>query len=275
MQQTKGLALEVRLSAYIDGELAEAEKSELDALLARDEDASALFERLKAGSAFGNRAFEDFLHDPVPLALVRQIKQGPGVSPRFERVAMANLPRRNARIWPRLAAASVVLLCLGGAIGFILGSAIDIADPVTETAERPWVDEIAEYHRIYSRQKEHLVEVPAADASKIESWLASSVGVTFKIPDLARKGLTFEGARLLVANGKPVAQLVYRDREQEVFAICFLKNGDGAQPDQFSETIRGNLGLVSWQKNDASFVVVGPSSAAGLQDIAHTVAAAI
>jgi anti-sigma factor RsiW len=275
LQQTKGLALEVRLSAYIDGEVAEAEKSELDALLARDDDARALFERLKAGSTFGNGAFEDFLHDPVPLALVRQIKQGPGITPRFERVATANLPRRNARVWPRLAAASVALLLLGGAVGFILGSAIDIADPVTETSERLWIGEIAEYHRIYSRQKEHLVEVPASEASKIESWLASSVGVTFKIPDLARKGLTFEGARLLVANGKPVAQLVYRDRESEVFAICFMKNGSGTQPDQFGETIRGNLGLVSWQKNDASFVVVGPSSDPVLQDIAHTVAAII
>lgn len=275
MQQTKGLALEVRLSAYVDGEIGEAERAELDALLARDDDARTLLERLKAGSTFGNRAFEDFLHDPVPLALVRQIKQGPGVTPRFERVATANLPRRNARIWPRLAAASVALLFLGGMAGFILGSAGNIADPAPETVERPWTDEIAEYHRIYSRQKEHLVEVPASQATKIESWLSSSVGVTFKIPDLARKGLTFEGARLLVANGKPVAQLVYRNRDKEVFAICFLKNGASTQPDQFSETISGNLGLVSWQENNASFVLVGPSSDAGLQGIAQAAAMAI
>lgn len=64
MLQTKGLALEVRLSAYIDGELAESEKSELDALLARDDEARALLEKLKSGSAFGNGAFENFLHDP-------------------------------------------------------------------------------------------------------------------------------------------------------------------------------------------------------------------
>lgn len=275
MQQTKGLALEVRLSAYIDGEIGEAEKSELDTLLARDDDARALLERLKAGSTFGNRAFEDFLHDPVPLALVRQIKQGPGITPRFERVATANLPKRNLRIWPRLAAAAVALLFLGGMAGFMLGSTVNIADPAPETAERPWIDEVAEYHGIYSRQKKHLVEVPAAQANEIESWLSSSVGVAFNIPDLTRKGLTFEGARLLVANGKPVAQLVYRGRESEIFAICFLKNGSSGKPDQFSETIRGDLSLVSWQKSDASFVVIGPSSDAGLQDLARTVAAAI
>lgn len=275
MQQTMGLALEIRLSAYIDGELPEAEKSELDALLARDENARALLQTLRAGSAFGNKAFDDFLHDPVPLALVRQIKQGPGITPRFARVATANLPQRNARVWPRLAAASVVLLFLGGASGFILGSTVNTDVPGPEAAERPWVQEIADSHRIYARQKRHLVEVPASQAAEIETWLASSVGVAFNIPDLSPKGLTFEGARLLVANGKPVAQLVYRDRDSNIFAICFQRNGSGEQPDQFSETIRGDLSLVTWQKDKASFVLIGPSSDPALQDIAQTAAAVI
>ncbi|WP_026618868.1 anti-sigma factor RsiW [Ensifer sp. WSM1721] len=275
MLQTKGLTLEVRLSAYIDGELGEPEKSELDALLARDDEARALLEKLKAGSAFGNNAFEDFLHDPVPLGLVRQIKQGSGISPRSERVATANLPRRSAHMWPRIAAASAVLVLLGGAAGFILGSTTRIAEPMSQANERSWLDEIAEYHRVYSRQKEHLVEVPASEADKIEPWLAASVGVTFSIPDLNRKGLTFEGARLLVVEGKPVAQLVYRDREGDVFAICFLKQGDGQQSGEFGETIRGDLGFVSWQRNGASFVIVGPSSNVALRDLAEAAAAII
>ncbi|MEY9196532.1 MULTISPECIES: anti-sigma factor family protein [Sinorhizobium] len=275
MQQTKGMALEVRLSAYIDGELGEAERSELDALLTRDEDARVLLDKLKAGSTFGNRAFEDFLHDPVPLALVRQIKQGGGINPKLERVTTSNLPTRGARVLPRLVATAIGLLLTGGVAGFILGSTANFVEPVGETAASPWVNEIADYHRVYSRQKEHLVEVPASQAAHIETWLTASVGVRFKIPDLTSTGLAFEGARLLVANGKPVAQLVYRDQEDEIFAICFLRSADGAKADTFSEVIRGDLGLVSWQKEGASFVVVGPSSAAGLQDLARTVAAAI
>ncbi|PST22329.1 anti-sigma factor [Mesorhizobium plurifarium] len=275
MLQTKGLALEVRLSAYIDGELAESEKSELDALLARDDEARALLDKLKAGSAFGNGAFENFLHDPVPLALVRQIKQGPGINPRSERVTTASLPRRSARIWPRILAASTALFLLGGAAGFILGSATDFAEPLIQTDERPWMDDIVGSHRIFSRQKEHLVEVPASQTAEIETWLAGSVGVKFTIPNLDRKGLSFEGARLLAANGRPVAQLVYRDREAEVFTICFLKQVDGRQSDEFSETIRGDLGLISWQREGVSFVMIGPSSDPALQDLAETVAANI
>ncbi|MBP1883518.1 anti-sigma factor family protein [Sinorhizobium mexicanum] len=275
MQQTTGQALEVRLSAYIDGELGDAERAELDALLARDDDAKVMLEKLKAGSAFGNKAFEDFLHDPVPLALVRQIKQGPGINPRSERVATANLPARTVRVWPRALAAAMALLLVGGAAGFLAGSAHYVAEPESAASARPWIDEIADYHRIYSRQKDHLVEAPASDGPKIETWLASSVGVGFKTPDLASKGLTFEGARLLVVDGKPVGQLVYRDREGDIYAICFLKGGDKPQADQFREDIRDNLGLVSWQKDDASLVLVGPSADAALRELAEAVAASI
>lgn len=275
MQQTKGHALEVRLCAYIDGEIGEAERSELEALLARDDEAKLLFEKLKAGSNFGNTAFEDFLHDPVPLALVRQIKQGPGASPKTERVMTTTATVRNVRVWPKVLAASLALMLLGGGVGFLVGAANNAAEPTRLAAARGWLDDIADYHRIYSRQKEHLVEIPAAEAAKIETWLAASVGVPFKIPELAGKGLTFEGARLLVANGKPVAQLVYRSVEGEVFAICFLKDTASPQSDEFDESIRDDLGMVAWQRGGASFVVVGPSSHVGLQDLAETVAAAI
>lgn len=275
MQQTKGHALEIRLCAYIDGELGEAEKTELETLLARDEDAKALYEKLKAGSAFGNTAFEDFLHDPVPLALVRQIKQGSGINPKAERVTIAAASVRSARIWPRVMAASVALVLVGGATGFIIGTANNVAEPTKLASTRTWLDDIADYHRIYSRQKERLVEVPASDAPKIETWLASSVGVPFTIPNLTGKGLNFEGARLLVANGKPVAQLLYRNADGDVFAICFLKDSDSPQSDTFSESIRNDLGMVSWQRGGASFVVVGPSATVGLHDLAEAVATTI
>lgn len=153
MQQTKGHALEVRLCAYIDGELGEAEKTELETLLARDEEAKALFEKLKAGSAFGNTAFEDFLHDPVPLALVRQIKQGSGINPKAERVTIAAANVRSVRIWPRVMAASVALVLVGGFTGFIIGTANHAGEPTRVASARTWLDDIADYHRIYSRQK--------------------------------------------------------------------------------------------------------------------------
>ncbi|OBZ93237.1 membrane protein [Pararhizobium polonicum] len=276
MQNTKGLALEIRLSAYIDGEVNEAERKELDQLVARDDEARLVLEMLKAGNAFGNKGFEEFLHDPVPLSLVRQIKQGPGAAPKAERVANAAPRKTRTRLWPRALAASIVLLLVGGSTGFMIGkTSNDGAVPVNVAAARTWLDDIADYHRIYARQTaEHLVEVPAGN-SKIESWLASNVGVNFTLPDLTGKGLTFEGARLLVAAGKPVAQLMYKNEDGDVFAICFLKSKPGASDGRMTESMRDDIAMISWQKDGASYVVVGPSADADLQQLADAVSATI
>ncbi len=277
MQSTKGLPLDVRLSAYLDGEVNEAERKELEQLVARDDEARRVLDTLRAGSAFGNKAFEAFLHDPVPLSLVRRIKQGPGVKLATGQVVAAAPRRTKQRLWPRALAASIALLLIGGSTGFIIGKtgndgkqAFDVA------AARTWIDDIADYHRIYSRQTaEHLVEVPPSSDGKIENWLASSVGVNFTLPDLTASGLTFEGARLLVAAGKPVAQLMYKDQDGDVFAICFLKSTPGNTDGKLTESMRDDIALISWQKGGASYVVVGPSSDANLHQLATTVSAAI
>jgi anti-sigma factor RsiW len=277
LQNTKGLPLDVRLSAYLDGEVNEAERKELEQLVARDDEARRMLEKLQAGNAFGNKAFEEFLHDPVPLSLVRRIKQGPGANPKTERVVTAAPRQAKQRLWPRALAASVALLLIGGSTGFIIGkTSHDDEQQIKMASARTWLDDIADYHRIYSRQTaEHLVEVPPSAEGKIESWLTSNVGVSFSLPDLSSKGLTFEGARLLVASGKPVAQLMYKDQDGDVFAICFLKSTPDDTGGKMTESMRDDIAMISWQKAGASYVVVGPSSDASLHELATAVSTAI
>ncbi|WP_276120702.1 anti-sigma factor family protein [Pararhizobium qamdonense] len=277
MQNTKGLPLDIRLSAYLDGEVSDAERKELEQLIARDDEARRLLEMLQAGNAFGNKAFEEFLHDPVPLSLVRRIKQGPGVNPKTERVVTATPRQAKQRLWPRALAASLVLLLVGGSTGFIIGKTSQDNVPQLEVAAaRTWLDDIADYHRVYARQTaEHLVEVPASAGNRIEGWLASNVGVSFALPDLSSKGLTFQGARLLVAAGKPVAQLMYKDQDGDVFAICFLKSTPGTTDGKLTESMRDDIAMISWQKRAASYVVVGPSSDPSLQQLAEAISTEI
>ena len=74
MENFKELPLEVRLSAFIDGQVGEEDARELEALIASNDDARGIYETLKMGSDFGNNAFEEMLREPVPLDLVRKIK---------------------------------------------------------------------------------------------------------------------------------------------------------------------------------------------------------
>lgn len=282
VESTQGLPLEIRLSAYLDGQLPQTEVEEIDAILAEDDDARVVFEKLKLGSEFGARAFDRMLQDPIPLDLVRTIKdvgKSDEVPPKsgFATIPVAAAaPRRPSAFWPKALAASLVIFIAGGAAGYLVSEHRNAAEaPLQIAAARTWLDDIADYHRIYSRQTRHLVEVPANEQQHIVEWLSASTGVTFTLPDLSARNLTFEGARLLVAGGKPTAQLLYRDAENEIFAICFLQSDPVEGRTDLTESMRNDIGLVSWQKGNASFVVVGPSADPDLERIAETVSASI
>lgn len=275
MPNTKGLALEVRLSAYLDGEVDDAERKELENLVSRSDDARRILETLKAGNALGDKALEDVLHDPVPLSLVRHIKQGPGAAPKTERV-VATVKKRKTKAWPRLAAAGVTLLLVGGSTGYIVGKTSEDTAPLAANIaiSRAWLDDIADAHRIYSRQTaEYQVEVRStSDNSRMRNWLVSSTGIDFSIPDLSVRNLSFEGARLLVTDGRPTAQLVYKDEDNDVFAICLVKARPGADDSAMLESIRDDIAMIAWQSGGTSYVVVGPSSDANVRQLAEDVA---
>lgn len=116
MENFKDLPLEVRLSAYLDGQLEAEDASELEALIASDAEAKVIYEQLKAGSAFGNQLFDDMLKDPVPLGLVRSIKAADAPAP-VRQAANSNVVSF-MRFIPQAIAASIMLLFAGGYAGY-------------------------------------------------------------------------------------------------------------------------------------------------------------
>ncbi|SIO31793.1 zf-HC2 domain-containing protein [Vannielia litorea] len=154
-------------------------------------------------------------------------------------------------------AAALALLLVGAGAGALMTRALA---PGTELADghatRGWMDEIADYHRVYARQVAHLVEVPAREKDHIETWLGKETGVPFRVPDLAASGFEFRGARLLVAGGRPVAQLLYTDGEGRVMALCVLaREGEGS--DEFTPRSFDGVEMVRWLAPGAAWVAVG------------------
>nr|WP_298094333.1 anti-sigma factor [uncultured Shinella sp.] len=282
MESTQGLPIEVRLSAYLDGQLPRSEMNEIDEILAQDDGARDVFEKLKLGSEFGARAFERMLQEPIPLDLVRNIKEARKSDDEAPKLGIAGIPvaatpaPRRSAVWLQALAASLAIFMAGGVAGYLISEQQDTDGPLQiAAAPRTWLDDIADYHRIYARQTRHLVEVPASDKEHIVEWLSASTGVPFTLPDLSSQNLKFEGARLLVAGGKPTAQLLYRDAENEIFAICFLQSDPVEGRTTLAESMRNDIGLVSWQQGKASYVVVGPSADPDLERIAEAVSASI
>lgn len=236
------------LSAYLDGELDADVARKIEALVASNPDVEAELMALTQTDALVKDAFDGILADPVPLTLAREIT-GPAKSSRWPMGAMA---------------ASVAALVVGIGIGTYGGLA-----PVPSAPG--WLDHVADYHRVYAAETHHLVEVGADEADHIQTWIGNRTGVNFNIPDLTEFGLTFEGGRLLVANGKPVAQLMYRDAAGTVFALCFQSSGQGAT-DGFTDGSRDGIGMQVWRTDTAAFVLVGPDGSPLLPSIAQDAA---
>ncbi len=236
-----------RLSAYLDGALDPAEMATIRARLADDPALRAELASLIAANDQAKADFADMFTAPLPLSLVRGL-----ATPEPARAAPRRMPR-----WSALAA-SVALLALGALGGYSWAP----ADP-----DRDWVAEIGEYHAVYAAQKRHLAEVPGSQAAHIREWLATNVGVDAAIPDLSAQGLTFEGGRLLVAAGKPVGQLMYKDAAGVVFAVCFTQSDkappDAPQPRQFDDFD----GLV-WGVPGGRFLIIGPKGDSRLPALA-------
>jgi anti-sigma factor RsiW len=249
--------LSQKLSAYLDGELDAASAEAIEVRLATDPTAQAELDALMQADALAQEQFEAQLNDPVPFALAQQIKSTPLTA------RPAPQPRP---IWGALAA-SLVVFALGGIGGYTLKG------QTTPVQTAGWLADIADYHAVYASQGRHLVEVSADEADHIETWLGNTVGASFTIPDLSGFALTFEGGRLLVANGKPVAQLMYRDADGIVVALCLQRStspADGS-PTFKEQTING-FDFVSWSADGADYVVIGPNGQPDLSEIATTAA---
>ncbi|TDK39043.1 anti-sigma factor [Rhizobium deserti] len=272
-------ALELRLSSYLDGEASDQDKHELEALLVNDSQARVLHDSLKRGGEFGRRVLDDMLKEPVPLDLVRTIKNAP--LPR-RAVRLPQAPRAPLAFRP--SGAQALLACLlffgvGGGIGYMLAAHPPMPDFARTSAPasdaRDWLDDVVAHYRLYERQESRLSEIGADRPADILQWLTTNTGVSFRIPNLSDSGLTFAGARLVAADGLPLGVLFYKrsDGENEVIALTFSKTRpDTGRP---IEDIRNDTGLVSWSTPLATFVLVGPSSAADLDDIAAKAAGLI
>lgn len=263
---TQAPDLATRLSAYRDGELPEAEARAVEALLAGDPAIQAQYDALLRVDDMLGRAFAAMLNDPVPMALARALEQAEAAP------LPANMPR--APRWGMGLAAALVLVLIGGAGGAYLTQRLAVPMQMADG----WLDQVAEYHLIYAAQKRHLVEVPASEKDHLETWLSATTKVAFAVPDLTASGLTFQGARLLVASGQPVAQLMYTDSAGRVIAICFMAGGDaglGGGVSDFNNRNVDGLEMVSWKSGDASYVVVGPQGVGGLDAVARVAASTL
>ncbi|HEV7996060.1 MAG TPA: hypothetical protein VGP52_07365 [Stellaceae bacterium] len=276
-----------RLVAYLDGELEPAEQREVDALLDSDPALSDQLAALALSARLVRRAFDDVLHEPLPDRLIAAARgqplaggTGPRAVPTRRRAGVARLPRWSVGL--PIAASLAGLLAGGGATYFGVGKFIPgspgaaLGRPAIEAAvaDNLWLDNAAGYFKLFvSAGDNSLIDVPATgDPRQALQKISQSLPQQVRLPDLKPWGLNFRGARLIVVDGRPAAQLVYTTNNKAIGPLALII-GSLNQPDippTFER--RQDVNLIYWRHQGRAYALVGQANIGYLWGIGNDVA---
>ena len=136
--------------------------------------------------------------------------------------------------------------------------------PSGEPESRPpsinsWLDNAAgNYKLIVNAGGAPLVDIPAnGDNGEALQKISQNLPQQVRLPDLKPWGLSFRGARFVVVEGKPAAQLVYNTDNKAIGPLALII-GSSKEPD-ISPTFdkRQDLNLLYWRHQGRASVLVG------------------
>ncbi|GAA4251590.1 anti-sigma factor family protein [Azospirillum formosense] len=251
---------EAELHAWMDGELPEERRGEVERHLAGNPDLARRFERYRAQRAMLQGTFGPLIDRPLPAALV----------PPYARPA--GRPAVRPRRWfPALAAAAVLLVFVaGGAGGWWLrgwsggaggGGAAFVADAVAA-------------HRVFAVEVRHPVEVGGDQEAHLVGWLSKRLGKPLQAPRLADKGYDLVGGRLLSDARGPAAQLMYQDAAGRRITL-YIRPASDAPDTSFRFAQDGNVQAFYWRDNGLAWAVTGDLDRVTLSAIAEEVYGAL
>jgi anti-sigma factor RsiW len=177
------------------------------------------------------------------------------------------------------AAAGLFGLVIGGAGGYF-GPAL-VASPARNSAQlaaaaatTDWLDNAAGFYKlVVSSGDNAMVDVPAGgDPGEVLHKISQSVPQQVRLPNLKPWGLNFRGARLVVGEGRPAAQLVYTTDNKAIGPLT-LTIGSSRQPDlppTFDR--RQDINMLYWRHHGRAYVLAGQTDIGYLWGIANDVA---
>jgi anti-sigma factor RsiW len=243
---------ETELHAYADGQLSRERAAEIEALLARDPEASALVATIRQQNAELVRALDPWLAESVPEKLLR---------------AAAPPQRGLALRWWRETVAIAATLVVGVAIGWVVRDALLASQGTPTTFAR----EAAFSHAIYASDRGRPVEVGAQEEARLVRWLARRLGVEVPPPDLTSAGFALVGGRLVAGNEKPTALLMYENAEKQRLTLQWRKNERKANEFEFRYAAENGVGVFYWVDTNCAYAVSGDVDRTKLLEAARLV----
>jgi anti-sigma factor RsiW len=196
---------ELRLHAYLDGELGATESIEFERRLAENAELRSGLADLRAiGERIRSQAHYHDAPSELQDRILRHVRRA---EPR---------PRRPMFLWASLATATACAALAAWLAPTLIREA---------GGWEPRVEEVLDDH-LRSQLGTHWVEVASSDRHTVKPWLSAHLGFSPAVPDLSEQGFELIGGRLDVLDAKPVAVLVYQ-RRQHMISVFVWPGGAG------------------------------------------------
>ena len=277
-----------RLIAYLDGEVETTERREIEAWLDADPTARERLAALAESANLVRLAFDEVLREPVPERLIvaargeKTSREPSGKVVLFKARQGAGQAAASRRWWTGLpVAASLFGLLAGGSVAyfsvikFAPGDLVGKPPAVQQAdADNLWLDNAAGYFKLLASAGDGgLIDVPATgDPREALQKISQSLPQQVRLPDLKPWGLNFRGARLVVAEGRPAAQLVYTTENKAIGPLTLIIGSSKEHDIPPTLARRQDVNLLYWRHQGRAFVLVGQTDIGYLWGIANDVA---
>jgi anti-sigma factor RsiW len=240
--------MEAQIDAYLDGELAAGDATELEAHLSGCPECRRFRD--------GRLALRAAIVAELPRREAPDVLRG-RVRAALREAASASGPRRSAPPFTWLALAASVMLVVGFG-GWRLGAIHGAANTLSE--------EVLSSH-IRSLMPGHLSDVISTDQHTVKPWFDGKLDFSPPVYDFAARGYPLLGGRLDYLGGRPVAALVY-GRRKHLINVFLWPAGDGPTAGtQASQTQQG-YHLLHWSNRQYIYWVASDLGEAELSDFA-------
>jgi anti-sigma factor RsiW len=226
---------EIELHAYVDGEVTAARHAEITAWLESHPAEARLVADWRRQKQQIREGFASIADEPVPPTITALMRSAG--------------PRWRMPSWGSIAAGLAILI-LSGVAGWLLNDRIGVSR-AQSLADRALVA-----HEVYEVEVRHAVEVPASESDHLRTWLSKRLGKSLIIPDLAPQGYNFLGGRLLAAEDRPAAQLMFEDADKKRMTLFLVADG-GFGKSEFRIEERGEFLTCYWIGGDFGFAIAG------------------
>ncbi len=224
---------EAELQAYVDGQLDDERRGQIELWLGENPDEAAALAHYRAQNQALHDAFEPLLDRPV--------------GERFRDLDRAR--PRAPHVWQ---IAAVIALIVGAGGGWAANDYFRAGPNAGLALARDAV--LA--HRTYEGEKRHAVEVAASEEKHLVAWLSKRLQTPVRAPDLAARGYQLVGGRMLPAESGPAAQFMYENDEGARLTLYVERNRSGGET-AFRFAAEGDISAFYWKDGPLAYALIG------------------